>query len=149
MFNIMYPSIYSSVYPSIYLSMYLSIHLSMYPSTYLSIYLCIYLYVHLSIQFCSNPSIHLSICVSIHLSIHISSYTYTECVPNPSKYYKKPYQDESGRPLAQHGSLWVTFGTLRLHLGPIWGVLVAFLVSLGTLETPGPILECLEHLNTT
>ena len=44
----------------------------------------------------------------------------------------------------------MTFGTLRLHLDPICGVLGAFLVSLGViLETLGSIVGRLGHLNLT
>ena len=42
----------------------------------------------------------------------------------------------------------MTFGTLRLHLDPIWCILGAFLVSLGViLDTPGSISKRLGHLN--
>ena len=44
----------------------------------------------------------------------------------------------------------VTFGTLRLRLDTIWGVLGSFLVSLGfILETLGSILRCLGNQNAT
>ena len=42
----------------------------------------------------------------------------------------------------------MTFGTLRLHLDTLWGVLGAFLVSLGViLDTLGSILKRLGRLN--
>ena len=147
MFNIMYPSIYPSVYASIYLSMYLSIHLSMHPSTYLSIYLCIYLYIHLSIHLSIHPSIHLSICVSIHLSIYLTVH-----IQNVSQIRQNTTKDHIKMSLGGHwlnmDPFGVSFGTLRLRLDILWGVLRAFLVSLGViLEILGSILRQLGHLD--
>ena len=124
-------SMHLSIYPSAYVFIHLSIHLSMYLSIYPSIYPCLY------------PSSHLSICVPIHLSKHILNIY----VQNLSQICGNTKKNDTKISLGGHwlnmDPFGVTFGTLRLHLGPIWNALAAFLVSLGV------ILETLGRLNAT
>ena len=64
---------------------------------------------------------------AIHLPIHISSYIRPQYVPNVRKYNKKSYQDEFGRPLAQHGPLWDNFWNPWAASGSHLGCLGSFL----------------------
>ena len=82
-----------------------------------------------------------------HEAIHIY-------LQNVSQILKKTTKNNTRMSLGDHWLMMdpfgVTFGTLRLRLDTIWGVLGSFLVSLGfILETLGSILRCLGDLNAT
>ena len=82
-----------------------------------------------------------------HEAIHIY-------LQNVSQILQKTTKNNTRMSLGDHWLMMdpfgVTFGTLRLRLDTIWGVLGSFLVSLGfILETLGSILRCLGHLNAT